>query len=216
MKKTVEFSFEASYYVSHEPNFQEEDIWLVFHGYGQLAAFFIQKFRLFDAYKRLIIAPEGTNYTYIKGFDGRVGANWMTTHERDLAFANNHRYLDELVRQVMHKFQGKKPRIHILGFSQGAATATRWASRGSVKIASLVLWAGGFAADLNMDFAQETFLETAITVVVGSKDQLMTEESLSKQDVFLSKLGKKHKKIVFFGGHELNFDVLENIFLPST
>lgn len=216
MKKTIEFKYEASYCVSHEPNFQEDDIWFVFHGYGQLATFFIQKFRFFDDSKRLIIAPEGTNYAYLEGFDGRVGANWMTSHERDLAIANNHSYIDELVKQILSRFKGKKPRIHILGFSQGAATASRWASRGSLDIASLVLWSGGFAADLNMDFVKKTFSATTVTVVFGSKDLLVTEESLSKQDKFLSDLGKNYQKIVFLGGHELNFEVLEKIFLLST
>lgn len=213
MKKLVEYKYKASYFISHEPSNQEKDVWLIFHGYGQLAEFFLRKFRSFDSPDRLIIAPEGTNHCYLEGFGGRVGANWMTSHDRDLAIANNDRFLDKLMEDILRNFEKDEPRIHILGFSQGAATATRWASRWSISVESLILWAGGFAADMDVTFAKDIFLDTKITVVFGSQDKLMTDESIAKQDIFLSQLGKKSQKIVFEGGHELDMSVLEKIFL---
>lgn len=214
MKKQVEFRFQASYCVSHEPNFQEKEIWIVFHGYGQLAEFFIRKFRSFDSSDRLIVAPEGTNYGYLEGFSGRVGANWMTKHERELAIANNHRFLDELLSVILSKYD-QIPNIHILGFSQGAATATRWASRWIGKVESLVLWAGGFAEDLVLSEAKEVFSQTKITLVLGHQDELITSESILKQEILLSNIVKNYEKIGFEGGHELDLNVLEKIFSHS-
>jgi len=214
LKKQVEFRFQASYCVSHEPNFQEKEIWIVFHGYGQLAEFFIRKFRSFDSSDRLIVAPEGTNYGYLEGFSGRVGANWMTSHERELAISNNHRFLDELMSLILSGFE-HKPTIHILGFSQGAATATRWVSRWSGRLDTLVLWAGGFAQDLILEEAKDVFEKTVMLLVQGTKDQLITAESLAIQEFFLTQMDKKYEKITFDGSHELNFDVLEKIFSSS-
>jgi predicted esterase len=214
LKKQVEFRFQASYCVSHEPNFQEKEIWIVFHGYGQLAEFFIRKFRSFDSSDRLIVAPEGTNYGYLEGFSGRVGANWMTKHERELAIANNHRFLDELLSVILSKYD-QIPNIHILGFSQGAATATRWASRWIGKVESLVLWAGGFAEDLVLSEAKEVFSQTKITLVLGHQDELITSESILKQEILLSNIVKNYEKIGFEGGHELDLNVLEKIFSHS-
>ena len=214
MKKRIEFLYQASYCVSHEPNFQEKEIWIVFHGYGQLAEFFIRKFRSFDSSDRLIVAPEGTNYGYLEGFSGRVGANWMTRHERELAIDNNHRFLDKLLGVILSKYD-QRPNIHILGFSQGAATATRWASRWNGKVESLVLWAGGFAEDLGLSEAKEIFSQTKITLVLGHQDELITSESILKQEILLSNIVKNYEKIGFEGGHELDLNVLEKIFSHS-
>ncbi len=210
MKASIQFSYESHYFLSHEPTFQEKEIWLVVHGYGQLAEFFIRKFNTFYNPDRLFIAPEGTNYNYLEGFQGRVGANWMTKHERETAIANNHRLLDKLIGSFLEKYT-EKPKINVLGFSQGAATATRWASVWDGKIDTLVLWAGGFALDLNLALACEAFSETELILVLGERDKLITPESIQKQEELILSLGKEVQRFNFDGGHEFDTGVLDKI-----
>jgi predicted esterase len=210
LKKQIRFEYEAQYTVSHEPSFQEKEIWVVLHGYGQLAEFFIRKFQAFDSADRLFIAPEGTNYQYLQGFSGRVGANWMTRHERERAIANNHRFLDFLLNDLLGKFK-KRPKINILGFSQGAATATRWASNWEGNIDRLVLWAGGFATDLILEDARVKFLNTEIHLVLGEKDELISPESIEIQEELIRDLGKVVHRHFFSGGHELDQELLKKI-----
>lgn len=210
MKKNIEFPYKAHYSVSHSPTFTESEIWLVFHGYGQLAEFFIKKFQAFDSVKRLFVAPEGTNYAYLNGFEGRVGANWMTKHERETAILNNHRYLDLLADSLLAGYSDK-PAINILGFSQGAATATRWASRWSGQVKRLILWAGGFAHDLVIEDSREKFAETELSIILGDQDSFITEESLEKQKGLITKLGKQVEVLTFSGGHELDVKMLAKI-----
>lgn len=157
---------------------------------------------------RLFIAPEGTNYNYLEGFQGRVGANWMTKHERETAIENNHRLLDTLIDSYLDHYE-KKPKINVLGFSQGAATATRWASVWKGKIDTLVLWSGGFAHDLNLDVANDAFAETDLILVLGEKDELITPESIQMQDELIAGLGKEVMRLFFEGGHQLDTDVLK-------
>ena len=214
MKKRIQFTYEATYSVSHEPSFEEKEIWLILHGYGQLAEFFIRKFLVFDSPSRLFVAPEGTNYNYLEGFGGRVGANWMTKHEREAAIANNHRYLDQLMDQLLSGFHAK-PQIRILGFSQGAATATRWASSWSGEVSQLVLWAGGFAEDLVLDTASVKFAKTELSMIIGNQDDLIQSESIEKQEELIKNLGIPVKKHIFDGGHELDHELLAKIFLMN-
>jgi predicted esterase len=211
LKKIVEYPYQAFYSVSHEPTFQEREIWIVFHGYGQLAEYFIQKFLPFDNKSRLIVAPEGTNYTYLNGFKGRVGANWMTSHEREIAIENNRRFLNQLMDNLLANF-AETPEIKVLGFSQGAATATRWASQWGQKLKTVILWAGGFAEDLDLENAKNQFSDTNFWMVLGERDELITDQSLQKQEELIKNLGKKVNKVTFLGGHELNTEVLKNIF----
>lgn len=183
---------------------------MVFHGYGQLAEFFIRKFLPFDAEDRLILAPEGTNYAYLKDFEGRVGANWMTRHEREIAISNNHRFFEALMQSVLDKFV-VLPKIHILGFSQGAATATRWASQSGIPVETLVLWAGGFALDLELRLAKEKFERTSLVMVYGNQDEFLTQERMEKQFEIIRALGKTPFRLNFEGGHVLDPDLLEKI-----
>ncbi|MDR7132078.1 putative esterase [Algoriphagus sp. 4150] len=210
MKKSISFQYQAHYSVSHEPTFQEKEIWLVLHGYGQLAEFFIRKFQDFDSSDRLFVAPEGTNYGYLNGFSGRVGANWMTKYEREVAIQNNHTYLDLLMDNLLSQYR-EMPTVNVLGFSQGAATATRWASRWTGEVSRLVLWAGGFAQDMVLDDVREKFSQTEITLAIGDRDEFVTPESLEIQRELIRNLGKTVKKMTFSGGHEIDVGLLSKI-----
>lgn len=212
MKKRIQFQFEANYSISHEPNFSESELWILFHGYGQLAEYFIRKFLPFDSDDRIFLAPEGTNYSYLKDFQGRVGANWMTSHERELAIDNNHRYLDKMVDEFLSGYK-LPPKINVLGFSQGAATATRWASRWSGIVDNLILWSGGFAHDLNIPQTKEHFEKTRMTIVLGDQDEFITPETIQKQEEFVKSFGKEVKIINFSGGHFIDSEVLKKLFV---
>ena len=210
MKKSIQFQYETPYFQSHEPTGKEHAIWIVLHGYGQLAEFFIRKFLPHDSVERLFIAPEGTNHSYLKDFQGRVGANWMTSYQRETAISNNHRYLNRMMEEVLSVFE-KAPRIHLLGFSQGAATATRWASQWEGRLDSLILWGGGFAHDLELEVAKEKFASTEVILVHGLKDELVNEESKKRQEALLFELGKPLNLLTFSGGHEIDPQMVERI-----
>ncbi|PZX52552.1 alpha/beta hydrolase [Algoriphagus chordae] len=214
MKKSINFQYQAQYSVSHEPTFEEKEIWLILHGYGQLAEFFIRKFQEFDSSDRLFIAPEATNYGYLKGFAGRVGANWMTKHERELSIQNNHRYLDLLMENLLSQYKDI-PTIKLLGFSQGAATATRWASRWAGEVDQLVLWSGGFAQDMVLEDAREKFSQTEVSLVMGDQDDMIRPESIEIQQELIKNLNKDVKTMIFRGGHEIDIEMLSRILESS-
>jgi predicted esterase len=210
VKKSIQFPYETPYSLSHEPTGKENEVWIVLHGYGQLAEFFIRRFLPHASAERLFIAPEGTNHSYLKDFQGRVGANWMTSYNREAAIANNHRYLNRMMEEVLSAFE-QVPRIHLLGFSQGAATGTRWASQWKGTLDSLILWGGGFAHDLALELAKEKFASTEVILVHGLEDELVTEESKKRQEELLLVLGKPLKLLTFSGGHELESQMVERI-----
>lgn len=210
MKRSIVFPYEASFSLSHDPTGTELELWVLFHGYGQLSEFFLRKFQSLDTANRLFLAPEGTNYGYLKDFQGRVGANWMTKYEREMAIENNHRYLDHLLEEILSSFQ-KPPIIHVLGFSQGAATATRWAARWKILVHTMVLWAGGFAHDLELKLAKSQFSQTQFILVYGDQDEYLSEESQTKQKEMLQNLGKQAIHLQFRGGHELPSEMIQKV-----
>jgi len=211
MKIQIKYQHTSIVQTSHTINRQEKEIWIVFHGYGQLAHFFLRKFQPLFREDRLIVAPEATNYSYLEGYSGRIGANWMTSHEREIAITNNHQYLNTLLESLLEKYQSR-PKIKVLGFSQGAATATRWVGQLSFPIHTLVLWGGGFAHDLSVKEMGQKLKETETHIANGSSDGFMTPEVLKKQEALIQNLNVAVKKHTYPGGHELYFPLLGEIF----
>ena len=210
MKFEISYEHTAQYHLSHSLTGKEKEIWILFHGYGQLAEFFLKKFKSLFSEERLFVVPEATNYGYLQGFNGRVGANWMTKHERELAIQNNHRYLNSLLGCLLEEYE-ELPKINVLGFSQGAATASRWIGQVSIPISRLVLWGGGFAHDLNIDNLGDKFKQTSVSVVLGNQDEFITSESIQKQDELISVLDIQVERYDYPGGHDLHLPTLEKL-----
>jgi hypothetical protein len=105
MKYTFKYQHTAHYRTSHVVNRNEKEILIALHGYGQLSEYFLRKLHPIFREERLIVVPEATNYAYLEGFSGRVGANWMTRHERESAIDNNHHYLNGLLENILLKYK---------------------------------------------------------------------------------------------------------------
>lgn len=101
---------------------------IVLHGYGQLPEYFIRKFRPLAEAGWRVVAPEGAHRFYLQGTEGRVGASWMTKEARLDDIADQTVFLDTLLDQI--EKEGMEGPCVLLGFSQGVATALRWAALG--------------------------------------------------------------------------------------
>ena len=123
----IAFDFRARYFSAGAPDDDAVQRWFVLHGYGQLAKFFIKKFDILARHRIRVIAPEGLSRFYLEPIqDGgrrnnRVGATWMTRENREMDIRNYIAYLDAIYRT---ESQNKNLPVTLLGFSQGAATAS--------------------------------------------------------------------------------------------
>lgn len=154
------------------------DIWLVFHGFGQLAARFIRKFQFLDDGKQVIIAPQGPDRFYFDQFR-KIGASWTTRDHRDLHLANQQRYLDAVWEQVTSGIDLSKTRIHTLGFSQGVSVQTRWISSRQIEASTMIYWAGGYPEDLNADDWEYFSSQPTVLSIVGDEDEYLTDERMT-------------------------------------
>ncbi len=204
MEKRHEFSINANYFQignSKDP----ERLWLVCHGYGQLASRFINKFKKLDLDKNIIIAPEGLSHFYLEGLSGNVGASWMTKHNRELEIENQYSFLESLMTSKVRILKPK--RITLLGFSQGGATICRWAAKSQIIFDDLYLWATIFPPDMNADFMEKTLVGKKVKIFFGDKDPFIKEEHIEKTKGFLKEV--PHIEIIKFNGdHRVMPDVL--------
>jgi len=185
------------------------DLWFVLHGHGQLSAYFIRHFAPLDDGTRLVVAPEALNRFYLDNTtwhgskQARVGATWMTREDREADIDHYVHYLDALYAQLMGQLTGPRPRIVVLGFSQGVATACRWLARGQARADTLVLWAGPMP--IEMDAASSTPLaRMRILRVMGEADDMGSPEAMRAEDTRYAAMGIQAETVRFAGGHQID------------
>jgi predicted esterase len=203
------FSYNARYSKLGTITSQTKEVWFVLHGYGQLAPYFIRKFHLLNKIGHCVIAPEGLNRFYKHGFSGRVGASWMTKEDRIRDIENYISYLNSVYSleiPVEPTFQ-----INLLGFSQGAATASRWITQSLCHFDTLILWAGIFPPDLNLEVSKLRLKKPKVSLIYGSKDPFISDEVLKEQYSLAAKLQVAPVIHTFDGAHDIDSSVLEKI-----
>ncbi len=198
----------ARYHTLGDPD-KARSLWIVVHGYGQLARYFLNAFEE-QADTNSIVAPEGLSRFYTDGAHQRVGATWMTREDREHEIMDHVAYLDVLTKEL-RRGQGGIP-LRVLGFSQGVATVARWLSHGTTTAAQAVLWSGSLPPELTTERLAAAFKHTAIDVVHGIQDQLVTEATKLSTIERLHRAGVTVREHTFPGGHVLDKVVLARCF----
>ena len=180
------------------------EIWLVLHGYGQLATEFLSHFTELDDGSRFFIAPEGLSRFYARGLEGRPVASWMTSEDREAEIKDYINYLDDLYTHLrLHWYHA---RLVLLGFSQGVATATRWLAE-SNRTADVVVACSGSIAEEHRQPLPDKFRKGPMWVyITAASDPLITPEQHRQARELMGEL--KAHVLDFEGGHELRSDML--------
>lgn len=196
----------ARYFTLGNLNENTKDIWLVVHGYAQLAKTFIHHFETMVNEENYFIAPEGLSRFYAKGFGGNPVASWMTSEDRLTEITDYVNYLEHLMQQIIPA--GYSGKIKVLGFSQGVATVTRWMHVSAIPVDELIIYAGQVANELT-DPVSEKLIHTKVTYVTGTRDPLLTPEQKENVHKLMQQLNARI--IEFEGGHEIKREALKNI-----
>lgn len=200
----------ARYYTLGTPSAEIKNLWIVCHGYGQLAKYFLRHFSVLDKGDTVIVAPEALSRFYLDGFSGRVGATWMTKEDRLAEIEDQAAYLNLLLTETLAQLPADV-KITILGFSQGGATVCRWLASGNVPCHQFILWAAAFPEDLDFEKDKNVFEHLPVSVVYGTHDQFISEDSLQRKYDLLTKLGINPTIYTFEGGHTLDPEILRKL-----
>jgi predicted esterase len=203
-ERSLEVPRTARYFVSGNAE-QASEVWILLHGYGQMASDFLASCSALARPDRLLVAPEGLSRFYAKGFFEAPGASWMTSEARLDEIRDYVRYLDAVVADLGER--GERGQVNVLGFSQGAATASRWAALGKVKPRRLICWGGGVAHDLDAD----ALAGVRVTMVLGERDKLLTKGRLAEAMARLESMDLSYEIERFQGGHRMDDETLRRI-----
>ena len=190
----------ARYFTVGDP--AARDLWFVLHGYGNLAARFLERFRPIVTPGRRIVAPEALSRFYLteRPSERRVGASWMTREDRLHEIDDYVRYLDAVYAEV-----GGGP-LTLLGFSQGTATACRWTAFGAARISRLIVWGGEVPPDLDLSqrAVAERLRAARLTLVYGTSDEYFTPKIVAATEVRLKEAAIPYELRAYEGGHQID------------
>ena len=199
----------ARYFTLGGESPERRSIWFVLHGYGQLAGEFVRYFSDIATPDSLIVAPEALNRFYtvsvekIPARDRPVGATWMTREDRASDIADYVEYLDVLYDDVVGADRISSIAINVIGFSQGAATATRWVTHTNRRLDRLILWGGLLPPETEVTPGQ-ALRRSRLTLVVGNRDQYVNDAALAGERARLDAAQLPYDVIPFEGGHAIN------------
>jgi len=186
------------------------EVWFLCHGYGQLATEILDSARVLAGPRRLLVAPEALSRFYHDDHR-RVGASWMTREDREREIEDYVRYWDLLHDRVFEIIERASVRLVLLGFSQGAATAARWAARGRGAVDHLVLWGAAAPPELDSATSLEPLTRMQLSLVAGTRDKLFSDGAREEQKQRLDRHGVSFSELGFDGGHRLDDDTLATL-----
>ncbi|WP_436515776.1 alpha/beta hydrolase [Ekhidna sp. To15] len=209
MQHHINISIKASYHTLNKLTEKTERVWLVFHGYGQLAEYFIKKFEDLDPEKNFIIAPQGLSKYYLNGVYGRVGASWMTKEDRLTEIENQYAYIDAVLHTI-GDISNKQ--LIYFGFSQGTATMGRYAAQAKVPFHQMIIWAGTFPPDTNPEDWKYLTGEEGIHYYTSKEDIYFKEEMIPQQNEVVKKaLGREPQLHWYDGGHRVMPEIVASL-----
>ncbi len=191
-------------------------IWFLCHGYSQLAEDFLGYCKTLEHETRYLIAPEALSRFYPKGAAGKIGASWMTREDREADIGDYVKYLDALYDETFTQVERGRVTVHVLGFSQGVATACRWVARGDAKLDHLVMWSERLPPEFAAPQLVDPFRDLRLTVVNGRTDEFITTDVRDENATRLEKLGLFFEDIRFDGGHRMDKETLRGLVRETT
>ena len=186
-----------------------QNVWIVTHGYGQLASRFIHRFEPLDDGNTLVIAPEGLSRFYWGGFTGEVVSSWMTSGDRLDEIFDFSNYMQQVYDQFIPQLSPNVT-INLLGFSQGCATQIRWMLREFPIFHNLIMWSGSIPEDIPYHEKEGYWEGKNLYFVYGLQDPFLKEKRVKWCHSVIEEKQLTFSTHTFDGKHEVDKRALKN------
>jgi predicted esterase len=169
-----------------------------FHGYAETAERHLEALRRIPGIDGWWRCAVQALHPFYRGKTGEVVASWMTRFNRELAIADNVRFVDEVLTRVRNDHPIREP-VAWVGFSQGTAMAYR-AAAAAGRRGQVLLALGG---DVPPELAEIELVDfPRVLIGRGATDPWYSEERLVADVALLEKKGVTVEVCRFDGGHE--------------
>ena len=192
--RTIETSTHGRYLVRLPPSPATAPMLVGFHGYAEDAERHLAMLQQIPGVEDwVLVSVQALHPFYTRG--DRIVASWMTRQHRELAIADNIRYVGAVVHQVRLEHAAGSPLV-FAGFSQGGAMAYRAAAHYDAD-GVIVL-----AADVPPDVAAGSRRLPRVLLGRGTRDASYSEAKMQADLATLAHLQVPVEACVFDGAHE--------------
>ncbi|MDX2000930.1 MAG: hypothetical protein SFW35_00730 [Chitinophagales bacterium] len=196
----------ARFVLLGDPSERTEKLIIACHGYAQLARYFVRNFDPLLDNSTVIAAPEALSRFYTDGFFGKVGATWMTKEDREHEIEDYIGYLDTFYSHLIALMP--QAAVHLVGFSQGCATISRWVQYSAPNFSGMYLIGGDLPTDIDWLKLKGILEGKALHLINGTNDPLIQPEQVTITKNKLNDSGIQFTEHWFEGKHEVNADAL--------
>ena len=208
--KHIETTRTARYFTLGNVNNETKGLWMVLHGYAQNGADFINQFAPLANDGNYIVSVEALSRFYAKGFYGNVAASWMTREDREADIKDNTEYLWRVYEKEFLPYAETK-QIHLLGFSQGATTLSRFVSFKLPALHHLWICAGDVPDDMNWNNFKTSTDKATLHIMLGKQDPLIAADKVAALQQTLHHKNIQFQLHEFEGVHEVNIELIQQI-----
>ncbi len=134
----------------------------------------------------------------------------MTSEDRENEIADYVGYLDTLLADLRSR-ASRDLTVTVLGFSQGAATVSRWVARSRPNISRLVLWGGLLPPELKDPAQIGGLASQPLHFVVGKTDRYFKLDLIKSEFEQFKRLGIHALLTEFEGGHVIEPTILQDL-----
>ncbi|HEY2850072.1 MAG TPA: hypothetical protein VGI97_09355 [Gemmatimonadaceae bacterium] len=168
------------------------------HGYGEAAEAELDRLRAMVPRGDWLIVSVQAMHPFYRARSQEVVASWMTRQDRELAIADNVRYVGEVVDAVAREW-AVTPMLVFSGFSQGVAMALRAAASSPRRVSGAIVSGGDVPPEID-----DTALSRVPRVLIsrGAHDTWYTDEKFRGDVARLRGTGAVVVAHEFEGGHE--------------
>jgi predicted esterase len=174
-----------------------------FHGYGEDAETQLERLRVIpDSANWLKVSIQALHCFYDRRTN-RVVSSWMTRQQRELAIADNARYVAGCLDAVSSKWP-TLPTAVFAGFSQGVAMAFRAAASERRRVTGVIAAGGDIPPELS---PSELKRISAVILARGKSDALYPADKFAADKRRLDEWSVRVRALEFEGGHEWSAEV---------
>ena len=199
------------YYDLHVPEKTPAPLLIAVHGYGAHKRYMMREARKVAPERFAIASLQAPHQHFRETADGyRVGFGWLTDHRSNESVALHHKFVNDVLANLVADGIADPENIHLFGFSQACALNFRYALTYPDTPRSVTGVCGGIPGDLETNLDYRPFDAEAF-YLYGNDDEFYPEERFRAFDEKLAAMLPNYRSKRYEAKHEITEEMRADI-----
>ena len=181
------------------------------HGYGAHKRYMMREAKLVTPDNFVVASVQAPHQHFRQTTEGyKVGFGWLTDFRAEESVALHHKFLNDLIGNLIDGGIADPAQIYLYGFSQACALNFRYAFTYPESLKAIIGVCGGIPGDLDTNPAYKPF-DAATFYLYGDDDEFYSQEKFVGFDGKLRGLLPNYRSIHYKAKHEITEEMRADI-----